>query len=84
MVEFADATVMDLVRATEFIHHIRPKLKDKIVVGIEKARPLDQSVVFHLKKMMAKQDEPDTDDKELFIISAEYILEHSFWKAFNR
>lgn len=84
MVEFAAATVMDLVRATEFIHQIRPKLKDKIVFGIEKARPLDQSVVFHMKKMQSKQDESDTDDKELFIISAEYILEHSFWKGSDK
>lgn len=84
MVEFVDISVMDLVRITEFIHQIRPKLRDKVVIAIEKAQPLDQSVVFHLKTMKSKNNEPDTDDKELFIISAEYILEHPFWKGSNK
>lgn len=84
MAEFVDASILDLVRATQFIHHIRPSLQDKLVCAIEKAKPMDQSVVFHLMKRKVEEGEKrSTDDIEYFILSSEYILEHSYWKEQN-
>lgn len=74
--EFADASVLDLARATGFIHHIRPSFKGKIVCAIEKSKPLDMNIVFHLTNI--KEDE--TDNKSIFMLSAEYIVEHTYWK----
>ena len=79
--EFADTSVFDLARATGFIHYIRPSLKGKIVCAIEKSKPLDMNVVFHLKDI--KEDEAiyKTDNRSILMISAEYIIEHSYWKT---
>jgi predicted ribosome quality control (RQC) complex YloA/Tae2 family protein len=77
MVEFVDASVLDLVRATQFLHYIKPSLRDKLIYGIEKAKPFDRSVVFHLTDRKSKGDKENT---ELFILSAEYILEHPIWR----
>lgn len=82
MVEFADTSVQDLVRMTQFLHHINPSLRDKLVYALEKAQPMDQSVVFHLMKRKVEEGETRSeDDNEIFILSAEYILEHPYWKG---
>jgi len=73
MVEFVDASVEDLVNATEFVHHLRPDFRDMIVMGIEKAQARDQNVVFHLSSRKS-------DDKRLFILAAEFITEHPYWQ----
>ena len=80
MVEFVDASVLDLVAATQFLHHIKPSLRDKLVYGIEKAKPFDRSVVFHLTDRKSKGDKEDLNSADLFILSAEYILEHPIWR----
>lgn len=72
MVEFVDASVEDLVNSTLFVHSVKPSLKNKMVVRIEKPKPEDRSIVF---RMYSKGDV----EEELFILSADYILEHSFW-----
>lgn len=80
MVEFADASVHDLIRATEFLHHIKPALKTKFVFGIEKALPMDQNVVFHLTdRKVAEGEKRSPDQTETFMLSAQYILEHPYW-----
>jgi len=82
MVDFADSSVDDLSRATQFLHHIKPNFRNKLVYGIEKPQPLDQSVVFHLMERKIPEGEKRTDEhKSIFILSAEYILEHPFWKG---
>ena len=82
MVEFANASIADLTNATRFLHHIRPSFKSKLVIGIEKAQPMDQSVVFHLTKRKVEEGEKRSEeDNEIFILSAEYILEHPYWKG---
>jgi hypothetical protein len=73
MVEFVDVSIEDLVNATEFVHHLRPDFRDMMVMAIEKAQPLDQNVVFHLSSRKS-------DDKRLFILAAEYIVEHPYWQ----
>lgn len=78
MVEFVDASILDLVKATEFLYYIKPSLKGKFVFGIEKAQPFDRSVVFHLRSL--NKDSVENED-ELFILSSEYILTHSFWNG---
>jgi len=72
-----DASALDLVAATQFLHHIKPSLCDKLVYAIEKAKPFDRSVVFHLTDRKSKGDK---ENIELFILSAEYILEHPIWR----
>lgn len=79
MVEFVDLSVMDLVRASQFIHLIKPSFQDKLVCGIEKAQPFDQSVVFHLTTRDPNPDEKETANT-IFLLSAEYMIEHPFWK----
>lgn len=81
MVEFVDASILDLARATQFLHYIKPSLKDKLVYGIEKAKPFDRSVVFHLTDRKSKDDKEDLNNSQLFILSAEYILDHPIWKG---
>lgn len=82
MVDFADASVNDLSRATQFLHYVNPKLRNKIVYAIEKAQPMDQCVVFHLMERKLPEGEKRTDEhKSIFMLSAEYILEHSYWKT---
>jgi hypothetical protein len=82
MVEFADASVQDLINATQFLHYIKPSLRDKLVCAIEKAQPMDQNVVFHLiKRKVEEGEERSKDDIELFMLSAEYILNHPYWKG---
>jgi hypothetical protein len=80
MVEFVDASILDLVRATQFLHYIKPSLKDKMVYGIEKSKPFDRSIVFHLADRKSKGDKEDLNNSELFILSAEYILDHPIWR----
>lgn len=85
MPEFADASILDLSRSTQFLHHIKPSLRDKLVFAIEKAQPLDQSVVFHLVERNVPEGQKRTDEHcSIFILSAEYILEHPYWrKVYN-
>ena len=82
MVEFVEASVLDLVKATQFLHIIKPSLQDKLVCGIEKAQPFDQSVVFHLTDRKVKEGEPKKEN-QIFLLSSEYILEHPFWRTEN-
>jgi hypothetical protein len=79
-IEFVDASVHDLSRATKFLHHIKPSLRDKLVFGIEKAMPFDQSVVFHLAN---RKKEDDVRETSIFLLSAEYILDHPYWKGLS-
>jgi hypothetical protein len=81
MVEFIDASIIDLARSTLFLHKIKPSLKDKYVFGIEKIRPKDRSIVFHLSYAKSKDTDQDLKEAEIFILSAEYILEHPIWKG---
>lgn len=82
MVEFADSSTNDLVRATQFLHHIKPTYRNKLVIGIEKPQQLDHSVVFHLIERKLPEGETRSDEhKSIFMLSAEYILEHPFWKG---
>lgn len=84
MVEFANASILDLSRSTQFLHHIKPSLRDKLVYAIEKAQPMDQSVVFHLIDRKIQEDEKRTEDNcSIFMLSAEYILEHPYWKSID-
>lgn len=76
--QFEDVSVIDLVNTTEFLHHINPSLKDMFVFGIEKAKPGDQNVVFHLVERIA--NDKSLREKRTFILSAQYILEHDYWK----
>jgi len=48
MVEFVDVSILDLVKSTEFLHHIRPSFRDKLVYGIRKPADTDRSIVFYL------------------------------------
>lgn len=77
MVEFVDASVEDLVNSTLFVHSIKPSLKNKMVVRIEKPKPEDRSIVF---RMYSKGDV----EEELFILSADYILDHPFWNKSDK
>ena len=78
MVEFVDASILDLAKSTEFLHHIRPSFRDKLVYGIRKPADTDRSIVFYL--MSRNSEEKRTEaDVETFILSSEYILEHPFW-----
>ena len=79
--EFADTSVFDLARATGFIHYIIPSLKGKIVCAIEKSKPFDMNVVFHLKDIKEDEAKDQTDNHSVLMLSAEYIIEHSYWKT---
>jgi hypothetical protein len=76
MTEFIEASYSDLLRSTLFLHHVKPSSRTKIVVGIEKAKPFDQCVVFHLND----KGTPDDSD-EICVLASEYILEHPYWKG---
>lgn len=78
--EFAETTKKDLKKATDFIHYIRPTLVDKIVYAIEKSKPLDMNVIFHLKSTKEDNVEIQTDNRSILMLSAEYIIEHTYWK----
>lgn len=78
MVEHADVSVMDLVYITEFLHLVKPSTKDMFVFGIEKAQPTDQSVVFHM--VPRQKQERDQGEEQLVVLSAQYIIDHPFWK----
>ena len=81
MVEFVDASIHDLVRLTRFLQSIKPSLKDKFVCGIEKAKPFDRSIVFHLANRKGKKNDKEVlNGSHLFMFSAEYILEHPMWR----
>ncbi len=77
--KFAEASVLDLKRATDFIHYIKPAFKDSIVYAIEKSKPFDMNVVFHL--MSIKETDKQSENRSILMISAEYILEHAYWKG---
>ena len=79
--EFAETTSKDLKKATDFIHYIRPALVDKIVYAIEKSKPFDMNVVFHLKSTKEDEVETKTDNRSILMLSAEYIIEHTYWKG---
>lgn len=77
MVEFVDASLQDLVQATEFLHLINPSLGNKIVFAIEKIQPKDRNVMFHITDRKTKEYKDD----QVILISSEYILDHPFWKS---
>ena len=80
MTEFVDATVLELVRMTEFIHLIKPSTKDKLVYGLKKPTDTDRSIVFYLMPIETKDGDKSTEaDIETVILSADYIVEHPFW-----
>jgi hypothetical protein len=81
MVEFVETSILDLARSTQFLHVIKPDLKDKLVYAIEKAQPFDRNVVFHLIPRKKEDGERSNDDSSIFMIASEYILEHPFWKG---
>lgn len=82
MVEYSDASVLELLRATQFLHSIKPSLRDRIVCAIEKTQPFDQSVVFHLvERKVAEGVKRSEEHYSIFMLSAEYILEHPFFKG---
>jgi hypothetical protein len=82
MIEFADSSILDLIRATQFLHYIKPSLRDKLIYALEKPHPSDRSVVFHLMDRKVPEGEKRTEENtSIFILSAEYILEHPFWKG---
>lgn len=82
MVEYVDVSVDDLSRSTKFLHHVNPSLRDKLVFAIERAQPFDQSVVFHLMERKVPQGvKRDETHRSIFMLSAEYILEHPYWKG---
>lgn len=81
MVEFAETSIEDLAKSTAFLHHIKPSLQDKLVYGIEKHKPLDRNVIFHLMPRNVKSGHVTKDMLEVFMLSAEYIIEHSYWKG---
>ena len=82
MVEFTDSSILDLSRVTQFLHQINPSLRDKLVFAIEKALPMDQSVVFHLVDRKIPEGQKRTEDNcSMFMLSTEYILEHPYWKG---
>ncbi len=81
MVDFIETSVYDLARVTEFIHYIKPMFKDWVVIGIEKIQPLDLSIVLHLTKRHSKSHGDDRSEREVLILSAEYIYEHQYWKG---
>lgn len=78
--EFAETTKKDLKKATDFIHYIRPTLVDKIVYAIEKSKPFDMNVVFHMKNSKEDDVESKIDNRSILMLSAEYIIEHTYWK----
>lgn len=82
-IEFVDMSVLDLVNTNEFLHHVNPSLIDKFVFGIEKARPGDQNVVFHLIDLRASGKDKRLD-KTTFILSAQYIIDHEYWQKNSR
>ncbi len=80
MTEFVDATVLELVRMTEFIHLIKPSTKDKLVYGLKKPADTDRSIVFYLMPRPTEDGFKSTEaDIETVILSADYIVEHPFW-----
>lgn len=81
MANFIDTSIYDLARITEFIHYIKPMFKDWIVIGIEKVQPLDRSIVFHLTKRPSKVLKGSSSEREVLILSAEYIYDHQYWKG---
>lgn len=82
MVEYADASMLELARATQFLHIVKPSLRNKLVYGIEKTQPFDQSVVFHLVDRKIPEGVKRSEEHcSIFMLSAEYILEHPFFKV---
>ena len=82
MVEYASASVLELSRATQFLHSIKPSLRDRVVFAIEKTQPFDQSVVFHLvERKIPEGVKRGKEHCSVFLLSAEYILEHPFFKG---
>jgi hypothetical protein len=80
MVEFVEASVLELIKMTEFIHTIRPSTKNKFVYGLKKPADTDRSIVFYLMPRQNKDGVEATEaDVETVILSADYIVEHPFW-----
>lgn len=54
-----------------------------VVTGIEKPKPEDQSIVFHLLPIhKCRNDitkENYFDEVEKYILSAEFIVDHEYW-----
>lgn len=66
MPEFAQLDDLALIASTKVLWLIKPSLKDKIAVAMEKVRPTDRSLVFHL--------EDENNIIETFMLSSEYFL----------
>jgi hypothetical protein len=50
------------------------------VFGIEKSKPFDQNVVFHLTdRKVAEGEIRSPEHNEIFMLSAEFIADHPYW-----
>lgn len=73
MTNFIEASILDLVKWTQFIHEVKPSFKNKLVYGIEELKPGDRNIKFHLMNRVKENEDEETD---VFMLSAEYILEY--------
>ena len=80
MVEYADASIEDLAKTTEFLHFVKPSLSDKLVYKIGKPKPTDRSIIFYLMPLFMESGyKLVKEDLDTFMLSAEFITDHPFW-----
>jgi hypothetical protein len=72
-----DVSVEDLVGFTTMIHKMRPDLKNKIVLQIEKSREGDKNLCFHLYDKYNKETPTPIEKSEStrIMISLELVME---------
>ena len=73
--KFIEASILDLAKWTQFVHSVRPSFRNKLVFGIEETKDGDRNVKFHLMNRKKETDE-DSEETEIFMVAAEYILEY--------
>lgn len=76
MTNFIEASILDLVRWTQFVHDVKPSFKNKLVYGIEELKPGDRNIKFHLMNRVKETEYEEDEETDVFMLSAEYILEY--------
>ena len=69
MPKFIESSVIDLSRHTLFLRQVKKGFDEKWVYGIEETFSGDKNVVFHII-------DQSTEEKEVCMVSAKFILEY--------
>jgi hypothetical protein len=74
-----DVNVEDLAALTTMVHKMRPDMKDKIVLQIQKNREGDKNIILHLYDRFSKEKKVERQNTESTVVMVSFDLVREFF-----